>query len=277
MPHARLAIPLILLSAVVAANLGAPAGAQAPRPGQQAPPPARGQTQPAQPPQPAPPKPYKPVPVTLAQPHNDPSFEAFRKQLADIASRKDRAALARLVVARNFFWIGEKGDRADRRKSGIDNLAAAIELDAKDGSGWQTLAEAAAEATLEPIPDRRGVLCAPANPSFDEKAAEQVAKDTGTQPDDWGYPLKSGLEVRSAPQPDAPVIEQLGMHLIRVMPEEEPHAGAQQPEQPFIRVVTPSGKVGYALEDQLSSLDNDQICYIKDATGWKIAGYAGGE
>jgi hypothetical protein len=41
--------------------------------------------------------------------------------------------------------------------------------------------------------------------------------------------------------------------------------------------VTPSGKVGYALEDQLSSLDNDQICYIKDATGWKIAGYAGGE
>jgi len=118
MPHARLAIPLILLSAVVAANLGAPAGAQAPRPGQQAPPPARGQTQPAQPPQPAPPKPYKPVPVTLAQPHNDPSFEAFRKQLADIASRKDRAALARLVVARNFFWIGEKGDRADRRKPG---------------------------------------------------------------------------------------------------------------------------------------------------------------
>jgi hypothetical protein len=278
MRHARLAIPLLLLSAVVAATLDSPAGAQAPRPGQPGPPPpARGQAQPVQPPQPAPPKPYKAVPVTLAQPYNDPSFEAFRKQLADIASRKDRAALARLVVARNFFWMGEKGDRADRRKSGIDNLAAAIELDAKDGSGWQTLAEAAAEATLEPIPDRRGVLCAPASPSFDEKAAEQVAKDTGTEPDDWGYPLKPGLEVRSAPQPDAPVIEQLGMHLIRVMPEEEPHPGAQQPESPFIRVVTPSGKVGYALEDQLSSLENDQICYIKDATGWKIAGYAGGE
>jgi hypothetical protein len=277
MPHARLAIPLLLLSAVVAADLGSPATAQTPRPGQQGGPPARGQAQPAQPPQPAPPKPYKVVPVTLAQPYSDPSFEAFRKQLLDIAGRKDRAALARLVVARNFFWMGEKGDRADWRKSGIDNLAAAIELDAKNGSGWEVLAEAAAEPTLEPIAERRGVLCAPASPSFDEKAAEQVARDTGTEPDDWGYPLKPGLEVRSAPQPDAPVIEQLGMHLIRVMPEEEPHPGAQQPESPFIRVVTPSGKVGYAIEDQLSSLENDQICYIKDTTGWKIAGYAGGE
>jgi hypothetical protein len=42
----------------------------------------------------APPKPYKPVAVTLPQPYNDPSFEAFRKQLGEIASHKDRAALA---------------------------------------------------------------------------------------------------------------------------------------------------------------------------------------
>ena len=133
--QARLAIPLLLLSALIAVDFGSQAAAQAPRGGQQAPPPARGQAQ--QPPQPAPPKPYKVVPVTLAQPYNDPSFEAFRKQLADIASRKDRAALARLVVARNFFWMGEKGDRADRRKAGIDNLAAAIELDLRDADEEQ--------------------------------------------------------------------------------------------------------------------------------------------
>ena len=65
-------------------------------------------------------------------------------------------------------------------------------------------------------------------------------------------------------------------HLVRAMPEEPP-AGAQQAEQPFIRVVTPSGKVGYALEEALSSLDIEQICYVKEATGWKIAGYAGGD
>jgi hypothetical protein len=39
-------------------------------------------------------KPYKPVAVSLPQPYNDPSFEAFRKELGEIASHKDRAALA---------------------------------------------------------------------------------------------------------------------------------------------------------------------------------------
>ena len=66
------------------------------------------------------------------------------------------------------------------------------------------------------------------------------------------------------------------MHLVRIMPEEPP-AGAQQPDQPFVRVVTPSGNVGYAPDDSLSSLDIEQICYVKDASGWKIAGYAGDE
>jgi hypothetical protein len=36
----------------------------------------------------APPKPYKPVAVTLPQPYNDPNFEAFRKELGEIASHK---------------------------------------------------------------------------------------------------------------------------------------------------------------------------------------------
>jgi hypothetical protein len=274
--------PLLIMAVLLALGLWWPAGAEAQRQGS-GPPPPRGQAQPPrqQPeqqqaqPQPAPPKPYAPVPVTLAPPYSDPSFDAFRKQLADIASRKDRAALARLV-ARNFFWIGEQGDRANKRKSPIDNLAAAIDLDAKDGSGWETLAEAATETTLEAVPERKGVLCSPANPKFDESAAEGLAKDTGTEPDDWGYPLKAGVEVRSAPKNDAPVVERLGLHLVRVMPEES-QAGAKAPESAFVRVVTPSGKVGYVQEDELAALDSDQICYVKDQTGWKIAGYAGGQ
>ena len=140
MRHAR-ACPSLLLSAFVAMAL-APAEAQAPRPGQLAPGPGqppgpRGQAQPAPPQarpgasqaqQPAPPKPYRPIPVTLAQPASDPSFEAFRKQLGDIAKRKDRAALARLVVANNFFWMGEKGDRANKRR----NRPGQFERDAAD-------------------------------------------------------------------------------------------------------------------------------------------------
>ena len=47
-------------------------------------------------------------------------------------------ALAKLVVAQGFFWIQDK-DLADKNKPGIDNLAKAIDLDAKDGSGWDVV------------------------------------------------------------------------------------------------------------------------------------------
>jgi hypothetical protein len=293
MPHLPFAYPSLLLPAFTAVALCIlPAQAQAPRPGQLAPGPGQtlpsgrpGQPQQGQPPgqggqaaqgqprQVAPPKPYKAIPVTLAQPYSDPSFVAFRKQLGDIASRKDRAALARLVV-RNFFWMGERGDKADKKKSGIDNLAAAIDLDNKDGTGWEALAEAANEATLEPVPERKGILCAPAIPKFDEMAADQMAKDTGTDPSEWGYPTKPDVEVHAAAQANAPVIEKLGLHLVRVMPEPQA-AGAPPREPPFLRIVTPSGKVGFVVTELISSLETDQLCYVKDATGWKIGGFAG--
>jgi hypothetical protein len=280
--------PLLLSAVIAVAAAALPAHAQAPRPGQLAPGPGQA-SPPVQPPQaqapgqrgpapqqqaqqPAPPKPYKPIPVTLPQPYNDPSFAAFRKQLGDIAGRKDRPALTRLIVSSNFFWMGEKGDKADKKKSSIDNLAAAIDLDGKDGSGWETLTAAANEATLEPVPERKGIMCGPASPTFDEAAAERVAKDTGTDPGEWGYARKPGIEVRAAGQPNASIIEKLGQNLVRILPEE---SAASAAEQPFLRVVTPAGKVGFVLEEFISPLGTDQICYFKDASGWKIAGYAG--
>ncbi len=288
MPNFHLRSQTVFWAALVFALAGACASAQAQRP-QLSPGPGQGAPGPRGPgagppggqqaPQVAPPKPYKPVAVTLAPPYSDPSFDAFRKQIADVASRKDRAGLAKLI-ANTFFWMGEKGDRANKRKSAIDNLAAAIDLDNKDGGGWDVLAEAANETTLEPVPDRKGVMCSPAGPSYDQKAAAQTAKATGTDFGDWGFPIKGGADVHSAAQASAPVIEKIGSILVRVMPEEPP-PGAQgnappPPGSTFVRVVTPSGKVGYVADDALGSLDVDQLCYIKDAAGWKIAGYAGG-
>jgi hypothetical protein len=225
----------------------------------------------------APPKPYKPVAVIVPQPYNDPSFEAFRKELGEIASHKDRAALASKIVANGFFWMGEKGDKASQRKSGIDNLAAAIGLDSADGVGWETLTAAAAEATLAPIPDKKGVMCGPAGPVFDHKAAEQTAKATGTQPEEWGFPVKGSLDVHATGQPRSPVIEKVGSVLVRIMPE-GPLPGAGDAPRPqlgsyFVRIVTPSGKVGYVPDDTISTLDNDRLCFVKDAAGWKITGY----
>jgi len=78
------------------------------------------------------------------------------------------------------------------------------------------------------------------------------------------------VEVRALPQPNAPVTEKLGMVLLRAMPED----GSNIPT--FLRIVTPAGKIGYVLVDSVAPIGNDQICYVKDASGWKIGGYIGG-
>jgi hypothetical protein len=232
------------------------------------------QQQQAQPPQ-APPKPYQPVAISPPKPMADPSFDAFRNQLAEIAKRKDRASLAKLVVARDFFWLGEKGDKANKKSSGIDNLTRALNLAAKDGSGWEALTGYAADPTGMPLPDKKDTVCAPADPVFEIKQLETLAKETGTNEAEWGYPVQPGVEVRAAAQPNAPVIEKLGMHFIRVMEDDGPEPPADQ--MPMLKVVAPSGKVGFVPADAVSPLGSDQLCYVRDATGWRIAGFVGGD
>ena len=221
---------------------------------------------------PPPAKPYKPVSITAPAAVADPSFEAFRKQLGAIAEKKDRKALAGLV-APNFFWMGEKGDKADKKKPGIENLAKAIQLDGKEAPGWELLGAAAADPTGTPFPDRKDTICSPADPTFNPQELEALAKATGTEEGDWAYPTQTGLEVHAGPQPNSPVVEKLGLHFVRVMEDNAP--GNQQ--SPMLKVVTPSGKTGFVPAEALSPLGNDQLCFSKEGGGWKISGFIGGD
>ena len=225
------------------------------------------------PPPPAPIKPYKPVAATPPTPFTDPSFVDLRKRLADAAAHKDRAALAKLIVAQKFFWVEDK-DLADAKKSGIDNLAKAIDLDGKDAPGWDVVAGFANEPTAMELAQQKGVFCAPADPTIDQNAFEALGKATQTEPSEWGYPTKDGVEVHAAAQASAPVTEKLGLNLVRVL------ADSNQPADPnaplFLHVATPSGKSGFIDAQLLAPLGGDQMCYTKDASGWKIAGYFGG-
>jgi hypothetical protein len=168
----------------------------------------------------------------------------------------------------------QEKDVADKRKTGIANLASAIDLDAKDGSGWELLSGYANESTAEPLPDKQNVVCAPAEPNFDPKAFEALISATKTEPPEWGYPTTDGLEVRSAPKANAPVVDKLGITLVRVLPDNGSPDANQPP--PFLHIATPSGKAGFVATDALSSLGGDQMCYTKDGGGWKITGYFGG-
>jgi hypothetical protein len=215
--------------------------------------------------------PYKPVAVKLPTLVRDASFDAFRTQLAGVAKKKDRAALAR-IVAPNFFWIADDdADVADKKKPAIDNLAKALGLEGSDAPGWELVANFAAETSAAPDAQRPGVICAPALPSFDEQAAEDLAAETLTDLAEWVYPVRDGLEVRSAPQPRGQVVEKLGLHLVRLLDEDPPASNS------FLKVLTPSGKAGYVPADTVRDLVEPQMCFIKDVSGWKIAGYFGGD
>jgi hypothetical protein len=257
--------PTVILAVLATATLSPPSVLAQ---GQQKP-----QILPLKPPPPPPIKPYTPVAAKPPVAYDDAAFVAFRKQLSDVATKKDRAALGKLVVAQGFFWIQDK-DMADPKKPGVDNLANAIDLAAKDGSGWTTLGGYGNEPTAAELPDRKGVFCAPADPAIEPKAFEALGKATQTDPSEWGYPLKDGVEVHAAAQPNSPVVEKLGLNLVRVLPD----SGAQNDPNPpaFLHVATPSGKSGFVAMDAIAPLGGDQMCYTKDSSGWKIAGFFGG-
>jgi hypothetical protein len=118
------------------------------------------------------------------------------------------------------------------------------------------------------------VICGPAEPGYDDNAATDVANATHTDTADWGYPIRDGVEVRAQREPASAVIATLGLHLVRILPDDSPAAAVLQTT---LKVLTPAGKVGFVAADAVLSLLSEQMCYLKDAGGWKIAGYLGGD
>ena len=224
----------------------------------------------AQAPTPAAVKPYKPIAITLPQPLKDQGFSAIRKQMFEAAKKKDRAALAKLT-ADKFFWDQADGKPPTTNKKGVDVLTEVLELNATDNSGWEALEAYADVPTASAVPNQQNLFCSPADPTFDEKEFQALLKSTGTQPFEWAFAIASGAEVREKPDPKASVTEKLGVQLVRVLEEEKPQS------EEFVRVVTPSGKVGFVIIEAIAPLGSDQICYVKEPNGaWKIAGFIGG-
>src|SRR5262249_61844606 len=99
---------------------------------------------------------------------------------------------------------------AHSKKSHTANLSKAPSLDGADGFGWESLAAYAAETTAMADPQRQGVFCAPAEPSFDERAADELANVTQTDAADWAFPIRDGIEGRGGAKQEAPVVDRVG-------------------------------------------------------------------
>jgi hypothetical protein len=126
---------------------------------------------------------------------------------------------------------------------------------------------------VQDYPDRPNTVCSPAGPEFKIEDLEKLVDTTKTDIGEWGYTSAADVEVRQAANASSPVVEKLGMAFVRVMPDTAPNAS-----QEFIRVVAPSGKVGFVAAEAINPLGSDQLCYGKDQAGaWKIVGMIGGE
>ncbi|HZS63069.1 MAG TPA: hypothetical protein VFA53_01010 [Xanthobacteraceae bacterium] len=216
----------------------------------------------------APAEPYEQVTVALAPAVKDHALDVFRKRLAAIASRKNRGQLA-AVVAQDFFWERGPGIRAAAEKSPIDTFSEAIGLNSDDG--WQSLADYANEPSVSRAPHREDLACTPAVPIFDAAQFAALLKATGSDFGEWGYPEQPAIPIHERPQPDSKVLDKLGMYFVRVLPDE---MEAEQPG-PMLRIVAPSGTLGYIDINLLLPLGIDQLCYKKESGAWKIAAYIG--
>src|SRR5262245_1814278 len=113
-------------------------------------------------------------------------------------------------------------------------------------------------------------------PQFDEDARGQLIESTQSDGLEWNYPRAAGLQVRAAPQANAPVAETLGLHFVRVLGFEEKDGDTDPARNAWARVATPSGKAGFTAPNSLLSPYADRLCYAKEPGGWRIVGYVGG-
>ena len=233
----------------------------------------------AMPPAPAlPSKPYQAVAVTLPPAADDASLETFRKELADVAKARMYGELARLVMLQGFFWDRDYSGGFDRKRPAVDNLAAAVRLEHRNGMGWIMLSAFAAETTAAPFTGRPGIICAPAEPSFDSVEFDRLTDETRSSARDWATPRGDKTAVRAAPQTNAAVIDTLGLALVRVLGYLAKDKEPDTLRTAWARVATPAGKIGFVAPGALMSLSSERLCYGKDGFGrWRIAGFVGAD
>jgi hypothetical protein len=223
------------------------------------------------------PDPYKAIPVKIALAPPDAKLDALRKDLAEIAKRKDRTALAKHVAGKDFFWERDFGGAFDAKKSALDNLLAALNLDGTEGGNWDTLAGFATESTAGPLPGRPAAICTPAFPQYDEAALEKLIEDTQSDGLEWYHPRQAGIPVRAAAKADAAVVETAGLVMIRVLEFQPTQDDADPVRSSWAHVALPSGKTGFVAPGSLMSPVSDRLCFGKDSAGnWHIVGYVGG-
>jgi hypothetical protein len=225
-------------------------------------------------------KPYPAITVTPPAAYADPGFDTFRAKIAAVAKRQIYAELAELVTPQGFFWDRDFAGEFLPRLPAVDNLAAALRLEGNNGAGWDRLAGFASESSAAPLPGRPGIVCSPAEATFDTIAFARLLDETASVPEDWAYPVAESTPVYAEPDGEAHVIEVMPRVVVRRLDRESARSidAADSGTDGWRQVATPAGRIGYVQAHALRPLAPRRLCFGRDVFGrWHIAGYVGGE
>ena len=181
-------------------------------------------------------KPYKAVAISAPAPVTDPSFEAFRKQSAPSPRRRTArrwpAGVAELLLDGREGRQGRQEEARHRKSRQGDPARRQGRLRAGTRSRrFAPIRPARRFRTARTRSARRPIRRSTA------RSSRRSPKSTGTDEGDWAYPTQPGLEVHGGAQPNAPVVEKLGMHFVRVHGGRRAGANQREPDDPGGRAV----------------------------------------
>ncbi len=205
-------------------------------------------------PQPSPAAPIarcEPAPDRLCpvdQASQDPSFAAFREQLAGIVERRDAAALLRVVDPKIRTTFGEGG--------GSDDFRARWKLDSGDSPLWQELAT---------ILSHGGTFGGEgASKSF---WAPYVFSAWPEEKDAFTHvaALGPGVAVRERGSADAPLIATVDWGILELVLGQ-----GWSPEDPWYQVRLPDGRAGWVDASQVRMPLDWRAGFVKRDGEWKM-------
>lgn len=220
-------------------------------------------------------KTYTPMPVNFLKPAlPDKSRDAFLANLKKLAADHKEKALLKFV-APDFQWYRDFGGGFDQKAKATQNFRTAVNLTPYEGKQDWTILESLLNATVlgelswnEPGM-RKGMVCGPAEGSYDEGAFARLQEDTGSDIFEWVFVIEPA-KVLEKPAKDAKVIMTLAKQAVRTSTLNGAPEG-------YVPVITPDGRDGYIANGTIHSFLDARLCYAKGKDGkWQIVAYVGG-
>ncbi|MBB5751150.1 hypothetical protein [Prosthecomicrobium pneumaticum] len=231
--------------------------------------------------------PYTPVTVTYDRAGADAEgLVALVKRLTDAVRTGDIATIREFTAPELALYAPSagfpEGDSAAALpnpdgRPGLERLAQAVMMtttgtmelaqDELDGMVVAFFADALESGSLGRAKGAGGAICAPAEPQFDRNAGLAIADAAGVTPDDlWILPAATGFRDRPDPAAEVAVTLPAGT----IAPYLSGSVDGTDGSSEWYEVALPSGKPGFARDDQSLALVEPRVCFGEIQGRWLV-------